>query len=91
MVYNNQYLYPWHIDRSVFPNERLSDAETKPVGYFVFHQNQWKLVNQTMPDLKDAEKNEKIPIGGSVELTTGLKLKFGDKDTSRLAVVQIVN
>lgn len=91
MVYNNQYLYPWHIDRSVFPNERLSDAETKPVGYFVFHQNQWILVNQTMPNLKDAEKNKVIPIGGSVELTTGLKLKFGDKDTSRLAVVQIVN
>lgn len=91
MVYHNQYFYQWHVDRSVFPNERLSDSEKKPVGYFVFHQNNWVLVNQNMPKLKNLNDGSVIAVGSSVKLVNGLKLQFGDKDTSRVAAVQIVN
>ena len=91
MVYNNQYLYKWHIDRSVFPNERLKAADKKPVGYFVFHNNEWLLINQTMTSLKDVANDKIIPIGEKIVLKDGVQLLFSDKDTSRLAAVQMVN
>ncbi len=91
MVYHNQYIYPWHVDRSIFPNERLNEADIKPVGYFVFHQKNWILVNQNMPDLKSINDGQTIAIGSSVKLENGTKLLFGGKDSSRVASVQIVN
>jgi len=91
MVYNNQYLYKWHIDRSIFPNERLTKDDAKPVGYFVYHQNKWLLVNQTMDSLKLVKEDQIIKKNETVELKEGVQLLFSDKPTSRLAAVQIVN
>jgi hypothetical protein len=91
MVYNNQYLYQWHTDRTIFPNERLKDEFKKPVGYFVFHNNKWLLVNQTLRSLKSVKDDKFIKIGESVELTEGTQLLFSDSESSRLASVQIVN
>jgi serine/threonine protein kinase len=34
MVYSDQYLYQWHVNRLVFPNERLANEHRTPVGYF---------------------------------------------------------
>jgi len=45
MVYHNQYLYKWHVDRTIFPNERIKPADKKPVGYFVLHRNEWLFIN----------------------------------------------
>lgn len=91
MVYHNQYLYKWHVDRSVFPNERLKAKDKKPVGYFVLHHNKWLLINQTLSSLKDVNNDKIIPIGESIVLEDGMQLLFSDEDTSRLAAVQIVN
>jgi len=91
MVYHNQYLYKWHVDRSIFPNERLKPADKKPVGYFVLHRNEWLFINQTLSSLKSLEDDRMIDVGASVKLTEGVKLLFSDSATSRLAVVQIVN
>ncbi len=63
MVYNNQYLYPWHANRDISPNERLSAEQKKPVGYFVFHENKWKFINQKLTDLEDKTEGKRIPIG----------------------------
>jgi len=91
MVYHNQYLYQWHVDRTIFPNERLKQQHKKPVGYFVFHNNKWLLINQTLDNLKDTTNDKIIPRGQSVELVEGTQLLFSDKDTARLAVIQLVN
>ena len=91
MVYHNQYLYKWHVDRTVFPNERIKKADTKPVGYFVFHQNKWMFINQTLTSLKHITEDKIIPIGDSIELKDGIQILFSDKETARLAAIQMVN
>lgn len=91
MVYNNQYLYPWHVNRHIWPNERLSDEDKKPVGYFVFHQNKWLLINQRLTDLEDKTEGKKIGINEAVELTDNKQILLSKEDDGRLVVVQIVN
>jgi serine/threonine protein kinase len=91
MVYHNQYLYKWHVDRTIFPNERLESEDKKPVGYFVFHQNKWLFINQTLTKLKNISQNKIIPIGDSIELEEGIQILFSDQATARLAAVQMVN
>jgi serine/threonine protein kinase len=91
MVYSNQYLYPWHVNKTISPNERLTAADKKPVGYFVFHQGKWVLVNQTLNDLKDIDENKIIPIGQMAELKDGQKLLLSSEEGGRLVVIQLVN
>lgn len=91
MVYNNQYLYPWHVNRNIWPNERISEEDKKPVGYFVFHQNKWLLINQRLTDLEDKTENKKIEIGDAVELTNNKQILLSKEDGGRLVIVQMVN
>lgn len=90
MVYTDQYLYPWHVNRLIAPNERLTADQKKPVGYFVMHNGQWWFVNQTLTGLKDVTNKIDIPIGGKVELTDGLQLLLSPDDNCRLVQVQMV-
>ncbi|GHT12978.1 kinase [Bacteroidia bacterium] len=90
MVYHNQYLYPWHVNRNVSPNEKLSAEQKKPVGYFVFHGNKWLLINQRLPDLEDKTEGKKIPINQAVELTDGKQILLSKEDGGRLVIVQLV-
>lgn len=90
MVYSNQSVFPWHVDRTIMPNERLGDEHKSRVGYFVLHQKRWFLVNENMPDLKNASTGEAIPIGGKVELEDGLQLLTGKQPSSRLFYLQMV-
>jgi hypothetical protein len=46
MVWTGQSIYQWHANNLIAPNERLSVEQTKRVGYFIFHQQQWWLVNE---------------------------------------------
>ena len=76
------------------PNEKLTDGQKKRVGYFVFHNNTWYLVNENMPDLVDltqADNRISIPIGGKVELVDGQKLLLSREDGGRLVIVQMVS
>ena len=90
MVYNNQYLYPWHVDRTIFPNERLSDADKKPVGYFAFHKNKWIFINQTLKGLRDVTGQRQIEINDFVELKDGLQLLLSPEKNGRLVHVSLV-
>ncbi|MEM0997026.1 MAG: lipopolysaccharide kinase InaA family protein [Bacteroidota bacterium] len=92
MVYNEQYLYPWHVNRNVFPNEKLTPEQRAPVGYFVRHEGKWVLVNQRMPDLTAIESGTQrpIPIGSMVELQDGQQLLLSRADGGRLVAVQMV-
>jgi len=91
MVYSGQSLYPWHIDRDITPNERLSDEQKKRVGYFVFHENAWHLVNEGMSELVNVANKAAVPVGGSVLLEDGTQLLMSRQPGGRLVVVQMVN
>ena len=96
MIYSGQSLYKWHINRSIIPNERLTVTNRQRMGHFIFHNNQWLLVNERMPKLVSVQTdfNQSVPIeqGQSIVLKEGLQLLFakGEKG-SRLAIVQIIN
>lgn len=90
MVYTNQYIYPWHVNRTVFPNEKLTPEQKKPVGYFVFHQGAWRFVNQRLKGMKIVGEDEEIAINSMVELKNDQKLLLSPKNGGRLAHVQMV-
>ena len=91
MVYNNQYLYKWHSNRLTKPNERLSEKDKKPVGYFTKHQGKWILVNQNLPDLFDVINKKQIPIGKHVVLEDNVQLLLEKGNGGRVAIFQMVN
>lgn len=93
MVYTNQYLYPWHVSRAIFPNERLTADQKRPVAYFVFHGERWLLVNQTLAGLKDVTSGEGIlhPPGSQVVLENDQKLLLSPEEGGRLVHVQMAN
>lgn len=89
MVYHNQYLYLWHVFRTIFPNEKLTSDQTKPVGYFAFHGNKWMFVNQTLTGLKDVTADKPIPIGEALELIDGQQILLSPEEGGRLIQVQM--
>lgn len=91
MVYHNQYIYQWHMNKRIFPGEKLTSEQKKPVGYFSFHKGKWVLVNQNMPHLKDCTENKEIPKGAMVELTDGKQILLSNEENGRLVFVQMVD
>ncbi|MEZ2444843.1 helix-hairpin-helix domain-containing protein [Chitinophaga sp. RCC_12] len=91
MVYNNQYLFQWHVNRNIIRNERITAAQKVPVGYFVFHQGKWVLVNQQLTSLKDLTEDKEIPIGEMVELTDGKRLLLSREEGGRVVIITIAN
>lgn len=91
MVWDGQSLFPWHVNRMVSPNERLTDAQRRRVGYFVRHRGTWYLVNETMTELRDVGAGRDIPPGGQVALAEGTQLLLSRADGGRLIHVQMAN
>jgi serine/threonine protein kinase len=91
MVYNNQYIYPWHVRRTVFPNEKLSQADKKPAGYFTFFKNKWIFINQTLTSLRDVTNSKDVPIGQFIEMSAGLQLLLSPEADGRLVNVSMVS
>ena len=91
MVYNNQYLFQWHVNRNIARNEKLSNEQKVPVGYFTFHQDKWVLVNQKLTSLKDLTENIEVPIGAMVELTDGKKLLLSKEEGGRVVMITMAN
>jgi serine/threonine protein kinase len=91
MVYTNQSLFPWHVNRTIFPNEKLTDEQKRRVGYFVRFNGVWWLVNEAMPELMDVDGKRPVPVGEKIELTDGLKLLLSRAEGGRLVIVQMVD
>ena len=89
MVWDGQSLFAWHVNRLVFPNERLNDAQKKRVGYFQKHQNEWYLVNEGMPQMHDVANKVDIPIGGNIKLEEGVQILLSREEGGRLVQVQM--
>ena len=90
MVWTGQSIYQWHANNLMAPNERLSADQTKRVGYFVYHQERWWLVNENLPELYDVSNKIAIPVGGKVELLDGGQILLSKQDGGRLVLVQMV-
>jgi len=91
MVYNGVRLYMWHVNRSVAPNEKLTPAQRKSVGYFQFHNGQWYLRNESLQGMKDITHGGKvIGLGEIVQLTEGQQILLSEEDGGRLIQVQLV-
>lgn len=92
MVYDKQTLYMWHVNRFVTPNEKISDADKKPVGDFHFHNGRWILINRRDDiTFKDVDGDREIHKNEFVELTDGKKILLSKEDGGRLIIVQLVN
>ena len=91
MVYHNQYLFQWHVNRNITRNERLTAEQKVPVGYFTFHQNKWVFVNQKLTSLVDKTEDKEIGIGEMVEITDGKKLLLSKEDGGRVVVITMAN
>lgn len=91
VAYNNQYLFPWHTNRSIVRNEKLTTEQKTPVGYFTFYKGRWVLVNQKLDSLKDLTENKQIPAGSMTELTDGKKFLLSDREGGRVMVVTMAN
>ena len=72
------------------PNEKITDEQKKRVGYFVFHNNKWWLVNEGLPDLMDVSSKKIIAIGSKVELIADKQLLLDKHDGGRLVHIQMV-
>ena len=92
MVYDNQTLYMWHVNRFITPNEKTSDADKRPVGDFHFHNGKWILINRRDDVVfKDVDNDREIHRGEFIELTEGKKILLSKEDGGRLVIVQLVN
>jgi serine/threonine protein kinase len=91
MVYHNQYLFQWHVNRNIARNEKLTADQKVPVGYFTYHNDKWMLVNQKLTSLVDKTEDKEIGIGEMVELTNGKQLLLSKEDGGRVVVITMAN
>jgi serine/threonine protein kinase len=91
MVYHNQYLFQWHVNKNIIRNERLSAEQKVPVGYFTFHNNKWVFVNQKLTSLVDKTENIDIPIGGMLELADGKQILLSKEEGGRVMLITLAN
>lgn len=91
MVYHNQYLFQWHVNRNLARNEKLTAQQKVPVGYFTFHNQAWVFVNQTLTSLVDKTEEKDIQIGEMVVLTDGKKLLLSKEEGGRVVVITMAN
>lgn len=89
MVYSGQSLFKWHADVSLFPNEKIKAEDAKRVGYFLYHQSAWWLVNENLPELYDVANKRSIGIGDKVALHDNAQILLQKGPGGRLIMVQM--
>lgn len=90
MVYHGQNLYPWHVNRNVFPNERLSAAERTPVADFQLLEGRWHLINRRLPGLRHINAQQPVPENSMIALEDGMQLLLSAEEGGRLVRVILV-
>ncbi|MBC7738171.1 MAG: kinase, partial [Candidatus Saccharibacteria bacterium] len=91
MVWDGQSLFPWHINRAIFPNEQLTPDQRRRVGYFQLHQGDWYLINENMPQMFDVTAQKDVAIGANVRLTEGGQILLSREERGRLVQIQMAN
>lgn len=91
MVWHNLPLHRWHVNRNVFPNERLTDEDRLRQAYCVFHKGQWLLVNERLTSLREILPEQSLrPVrpGQFITLEEGKKIILSTEPGGRLATVR---
>jgi len=91
MVYSDQYLYPWHVNRAIVPNERMASEEKRPVGYFLFHNGAWWFTNQRIPEIKTLKSRKTYHPGDMVPILDDEQILLDPSQGGRLIHVQMAN
>jgi len=60
------------------------------VGYFVFHNGRWWLVNEGIPGLMSLPDKRQIAVGEKLELKNNAQFILSKEDGGRLVVVQLL-
>lgn len=91
LLHGESFIHSWHAFYNIAANEKLTEANKKPLAR-VFHKNgQVWLNNLALTHLYDNSSHAEIPIGGVVQLTQGHQLLFEKGNPkSRLAVVRML-
>ena len=84
-------MYTWHVNRLIAPNERTTTEQKKRVGYFVFHNGQWWLVNEGIQGLMSLPDRRTIAIGDKLRLDDNAQFILSPEDGGRLVVVQLLS
>jgi hypothetical protein len=77
VIYDERYLYPWHVYPSIVQNEFLKPEQTKAVGYFKYLNNKWFFINQSLKHLSfynDQQQPQPTPINQKLALKNNLFL-----------------
>lgn len=87
-------LHRWHTYTNIYERTAIRREDRQPVAEVRFDAKQgWILHNLGLPELRVANVGSmrKIGVGESEVLTDGQKWRFGNDDSSRLALVSIQN
>ncbi|VTR59739.1 Uncharacterised protein [Serratia fonticola] len=60
------------------------------MGYFVFHNDQWWLVNEGISGLLSLPDKTPVAIGDKLALNDGVQFVLSTEEGGRLVVVQLV-
>lgn len=94
MVYDQQNIYRWHVNRLVVPNEKTSDTDKKPVADFQILRGKWVLINRRVEDMYEiipGSEPKKIEPNSYVELKDGANILLSKAEGGRLAHVTLSN
>ncbi len=91
MVYSDQYLYPWHVNRSIVPNEQTSNDDKRPVGYFLFHGGTWWFRNQRIPAIRSIKSGRIYSPDDLVPILDDEQILLDPSPGGRLIHVQLTN
>jgi len=93
VIHSEQMLYPWHCDRGIVVNERLSEQARRRVGYFACINGTWWLVNEQLEQLADITLDGQPKLvrkGEKLELKSSQRILLSNAEGGRLALVQML-
>ena len=85
VIYDQISLFKWH----VYARRPYPDADRTPQAYCVWHQGQWRWINQQLKSLTSPGGNV-VPPGQAVALTDGAKFRLSQEENGRLVQVQLL-
>lgn len=91
MARDGTCLYAWHVDRFLFPNERLAPALHRGVAHIRRHDSGWQLVNDDLRDMTDIRTGQAIGLDEAVALDDGSQILLSRANGGRLIHVQVAD
>lgn len=94
VVHQKKSIYLWHTDKNIFPNEKLTLEQKKPMGYFSYNQGKWFFENQNLDGMTTIDPSGKtIPVAHNamLEIKDNQWICFSSEPNGRRVLVRIKN